>query len=235
MSAKAVIIKCKNCKITFEVPFKQRQRKFCSRECVNQFQTGTGNPAYGRTYRTKLSHPEWAQRVSKTHRLRKHIKGDKNPMKCQKTVQKMSHTRRTRFRNDPEFKERHAQTVRTAWAQGKYKNAAVGKCKWYSFTTTNGEKHKLQGTWELAYAKWLDSKDIKFRAHRGRLKYVQFGVERSYYPDFYIPSNDSYIEIKNRYHYSLNPDKINLVKQHNPTLKIDVLFYEDLVKLGITL
>ena len=60
-------------------------------------------------------------------------------------------------------------------------------------------KHKgfsLRGTWELLTAKYLDIKGIKWTNKVKSFSYVYEGKERSYYPDFYLPDFDRYIEVK---------------------------------------
>jgi len=40
-----------------------------------------------------------------------------------------------------------------------------------SLSKRTGETIKVQGTWELAFATWLDKQEINFIAHRGTIKY----------------------------------------------------------------
>jgi hypothetical protein len=46
------------CSKIFTVKSKSRNRKYCSRKCINDAFAGEGNPAYGKTYRTKETCPE---------------------------------------------------------------------------------------------------------------------------------------------------------------------------------
>lgn len=55
----------------------------------------------------------------------------------------------------------------------------------------------LDSNWELELAKWLDLKNIKWE----RPKYIEWfdGVKRrKYFPDFYLPEYDIYLDPKNR-------------------------------------
>lgn len=230
-----VDLTCKHCGNSFSVKYKERnKRKFCSRQCVNKFQTGAGNPAFGKTYRTKVTHPEWAARTAQTHRTRGHITGDKNPMRNSETAAKMSASRSTRFRTDEAFRKQTSESMRKAWRDGKFEGTRVGKCKWYDFTRSDGTACKLQGTWELAYAKWLDNHGIRFLAHRGRIPYTDdHSVVKSYYPDFYLPDADMYVDVKNEFHFLLNEEKWEWIRKSNPDIKIVLLFKEDLQKLGV--
>lgn len=55
---------------------------------------------------------------------------------------------------------------------------------------------KLLGSWELAYAKWLDEQKISWAQPQESFPYVFAGKERRYTPDFYLPNTDQFIEIK---------------------------------------
>lgn len=69
-----------------------------------------------------------------------------------------------------------------------------GKCKWFEYKGT-----KLQGTWELKVAKKLDELGIawyKPKLVKDVLKYLLDGKIRSYTPDFYLPKEDIFLEIK---------------------------------------
>lgn len=230
-----VNIQCKICNEIFVEKYQNRNRKICNKndDCCKAGRYGKYNPAYGKTYRTKETHPEWAEKTKNTHLERKHITGNKNPMKNKDVAKKMSITRKNRLATDVDLIMRTSKSVSKAWAEGKFDGVNVGRCKWYPFEKLDGTVCKVQGTWELAYAKWLNDQRISFVAHKGRIPYVEKDKNRNYYPDFYLPDFDVYIEIKNKYHHSLQPDKLNLVSEQHPNLKIYVLFKEDLERLGV--
>ena len=225
---------CKNCHNNFIVAYKARKRKFCSRACVDLYQTGTCNPAYGKTYRTKETHPEWASKVSETHLSKGYILGEKNPMKKPEVAAKMGATRSKKFQTDENFRNTTSNLVKKAWEEGKYKDVQVGKCKWYKFTKQDGTICNLQGTWEVAYATWLEKQNINFIAHKGRIPFFdKNGNQRSYYPDFYLPDSNEFIDIKNQFHYELNKEKWEMIKASNPELKIVLIFEKELKEKGI--
>jgi len=64
---------------------------------------------------------------------------------------------------------------------------------------------KLRGTWELSVAMYLDSIDVKWTNHVKSFPYLYEGKERQYYPDFYLPDHDMYLEVKG---YETERDKI---------------------------
>ncbi len=54
----------------------------------------------------------------------------------------------------------------------------------------------LHGKWELAYAMYLDQKGTKWERCKHRFAYRFEGKIRFYTPDFYLPIESEYIEIK---------------------------------------
>jgi hypothetical protein len=54
----------------------------------------------------------------------------------------------------------------------------------------------LHGTWELAYAKWLDEHNIKWKRNKDQFDYFYNGAYHKYTPDFYLIESNEYIEIK---------------------------------------
>lgn len=55
---------------------------------------------------------------------------------------------------------------------------------------------KLLGSWELAYAKWLDAQGIQWVRPTESFPYVFGNKERRYTPDFYLPDTDQFVEVK---------------------------------------
>lgn len=156
-------------------------------------------------------------------------------MKQKSIAKKMSITRSKRFKEDLTFKKQASGLMKKAWAKGLFDGVQTGRCKWYDYTSKNGINYKLQGTWELAYAKWLDENNINFKSHIHRIPYIQNDIEHNYYPDFYLSDEKLYVEIKNIYHHSLNPEKFELIRAQNKDINIKLLFKKDLQKLGIKL
>jgi hypothetical protein len=88
---------------------------------------------------------------------------------------------------------------------------------------TNYKKYKyndiwMDSMWEVELAKWMDNKNIKWERNR---KLHQFkwtdddGNKRRYYPDFYLPLFDVYLDPKNKYLMKVDEDKITRVIQEN--------------------
>lgn len=197
------------------------KHRYCSRECQKvgyrtQFR-GENNPAFGKTFRSKETHPEWAKNISSTMILREVNVGDKNGMKKPEVALQVSKTRSKKFREDTSFREQVANYTRQAWAEGKYDNAKTGKCKWYDHLSWKGDQIKLQGTWEVAFARRLDELRVDYTAHKGKWSYEDTqGIKRSYLVDFYIPMWNVFVDVKGSFWDAEQFEKISFVRISNP-------------------
>lgn len=55
---------------------------------------------------------------------------------------------------------------------------------------------KLKGSWELEVAKWLDKQKIEWTNKVKGFEYLWEGKIHIYFPDFYLPNLNKYIEVK---------------------------------------
>lgn len=86
---------------------------------------------------------------------------------------------------------------------------------------------KLHGTWELRYAMWLDENHISWIRNTKMFPYTFEEKERNYIPDFYLPEEDVYIEIKG---YETEKDRC---KWKVFPLNLRILKGKDLKEMGI--
>jgi len=99
------------------------------------------------------------------------------------------------------------------------KNNVVGRVKNIEY---NGIK--LKGSWEVIVAKWLDSLGLLWE-HETRAFEYDWNGKRLYFPDFYIPSLDKYIEVKgyetdrDRCKWKVVPNLIVIKKQQINEIK----------------
>lgn len=70
------------------------------------------------------------------------------------------------------------------------KNNIVGRVKY-----TNYKGTILKGSWEVLVAIWLDDHNIKWEYETKCFDY-EWNGKRIYYPDFYLPELDLFIEVK---------------------------------------
>lgn len=160
--------------------------------------------------------------------------GDENPMRRAEVRAKVSATR-TAMMKDPEERQKYVQGSIDAHARGVYIGIDTsGRCKWHTYQHSNGNKYKVQGTWELKFIEWLDNNNVEFECHKGRLPYVDGEFTRNYYPDFFVPSMGGYIDVKSTYWYKKQQDKWKKLIEQYPG-QITVLTEYELRKLGIKL
>jgi len=118
----------------------------------------------------------------------------------------------------------------------KLKNSVKGKCGGYRENSGRGKKGWynspiagnvfLQSSWELLYAKYLDEQNILWKRNTTRFYYSDGNKQRYYIPDFYLPNENIYIEIKG-FKTTLDDFKWNSVKN------LKVLYEFDLKQLKI--
>lgn len=171
--------------------------------------------------------PNWKVRNSESKKGIIHL-GDSNPMKNPKTSKKVSSTRK-KLLSDPTERQKISDNMRKAWADGKYDGVKVGISKWYTYKHSNGNEYKVQGTWELAFIEWLDENNMEFECHRGRIPYKLNGKDKNYYPDFWVNEWNCWVDIKNKYHYTLQEDKFKALAESGHNIKL--IFKKDLEQL----
>lgn len=101
-------------------------------------------------------------------------------------------------------KKRRARPI--AWDKDNAKkisetvNKKVKEGNWHTSLSRkmhiNYNGFDLHGSWELAYAKYLDSNSIKWKRCKESFTYEFGGKSRKYTPDFYLIDSDEYVEIK---------------------------------------
>lgn len=129
-------------------------------------------------------------------------------------------------------KGKHIQTNtgRTQFKKGQLPSPKSGFGKRYFFNSCFQGKICLRSSYEFAYAKYLDSKNIKWY-----YEFQTFDVgSTTYTPDFFIPEKNLWIEIKGWMRPN-HLEKIKKFKEKYPEKKFIILFKEDLENLGINL
>jgi hypothetical protein len=190
---------------------------------------GVNNPAKKPENRKKISE---AVTNSYNNELRKkrseHLRKN-NPSKSPGASERIS-MQRIKYYEDPANREKTSESTIKQIAAGKSSN---GRTKNYKYTCNN-KTYIVQGTYELAFIKWLDVNKIKFRCHEDRIKYTdQAGIIKTYLPDFYVYDWDSYIDVKSTYWYNIQKPKFNAIFNSNPKLNLKILLEHDLRDMGV--
>lgn len=112
---------------------------------------------------------------------------------------------------------------------GKKPPAGTGFCHWFLH-----EGIKYQGSWEFRMGLWLKKNNVSFLCHRGvrQFPYVIDNEDHTYCPDFYIPGQDYFIEVKG-YFPPKQRRKISIIRKSYPDIKLEVYDKERLEANGI--
>lgn len=122
------------------------------------------------------------------------------------------------------------------------KNVVINRPDSYSKNNVSGRVKlidyngiKLKGNWEVEVAKWLDELNIKWEHETKMFKYIWNDTQHIYFPDFYLPSLDIYIEVKGyeterdrekwkvvKNLFVIKSKEINLIRKNKLTIK-DIL------------
>jgi hypothetical protein len=94
-----------------------------------------------------------------------------------------------------EFKEKQRERIIARYESGWMPKS--GRCKKYKHSSPIAGEVLLDGTWELAVAKWLDENNYNWRRNTKRFQYVNLKNKISHYtPDFWVEELNGYLEVK---------------------------------------
>lgn len=98
-------------------------------------------------------------------------------------------------KHSPETREKMSLKKKELYASGW--EPICGRCKKYDYTSPVAGTIKVDGTWELKVAKYLDTLGVKWSRNRKRFPYIKPDNKAStYQPDFFVDDWDTYIEVK---------------------------------------
>jgi len=72
----------------------------------------------------------------------------------------------------------------------KYAHGKGGRCKWEYYVSPIAGRVKIQGSFEKAFASWLDSKAYVWKRCTQWFKYTYRGQQHNYQPDFIVYHDD---------------------------------------------
>ena len=76
----------------------------------------------------------------------------------------------------------------------------------------------LDSTWELKLAKRLDELGIEWYRPRPIKWKDKEGISHNYFPDFYLPKYNLYIDPKNKHAYDVQTEKIEILRETYPNI-----------------
>lgn len=106
-------------------------------------------------------------------------------------------------------KQKCSNSLIKIWNSGNRKKNINkgGRSNWISFIDKHEKTHKLQGSYELRFAKILNNSNLSWEAYHKSIKINNF----RYAPDFIVENR--YVDTKADYFYQINKDKIDFLKK----------------------
>lgn len=196
--------KCPQCKIKFQIMSSYRYiKKFCSKICAIRYHKGSG------LKRWREQNPGLIKEIAKNRRHAK--KKSKACCVCQSPHFKYAMTCSNKC-----FRVRMSFVARESRLGGHNSSTTIRfKCK-------DGSVVVLQSSYEVSVANDLDKNNIGWIRPKPLRWIDDSGVAHRYFPDFYIPSLDIYLDPKNDYLISMDNKKIETVSRQN-RVKIFIL------------
>ena len=130
------------------------------------------------------------------------------------TRKKLGKSNKTRVWTE-EMRKKHSEAMKKAVLENpeSYTSSNRGRTKQIIY---NGIK--FQGRWELEFYKYCEEKNINIQRSNEWFEYEWNGI-RKYFPDFYLPDFDLYIEVKgyeterDQAKWSQFPKKLKIIKK----------------------
>jgi|688.fasta_scaffold373220_2 hypothetical protein len=198
--------------------------KFCNKECKSASSVSSHQPVC-RSNSNRKNPADWATGNRKgLPSWNAGLHGDKRLMHTVQSKELMSAKRNER---SAEWNANNGKAISVAIT----KKVADGQ--WH--TSLAKRMHidyngvDLHGSWEVAYAKFLDNNNIKWQRNKDSFAYTFQGKERRYTPDFYLIDDNVYIEIKG---YKTEKDDAKWT-QFPPHRKLVVLMKKNLVEMKV--
>lgn len=117
----------------------------------------------------------------------------------------------------------HSQEVRDIISKKALENNYQRKCKKsHEYVDKHGRSFIFDSSWEDALAKRLDDLNIKWDRPEP-IYYELEGKRKRYYPDFFLPDYNLYLDPKNSYVINEQKQKLDIVKDLIPLIIITSL------------
>lgn len=155
-----------------------------------------------------------------------------NMSKAQKGLPKSAETKAKMSESHKGLKASDETKKKMKKSRRKHGRATVN---WHDVEMPDGTIQKVQGTYELRYARHLLSQGLAFTTQpKPGLKYIdQFGGTHTYNPDFWVHSLSSYVEIKSTYTLGLRGARKKLEMVQKAGHPLIILTEVELSEMGI--
>lgn len=122
-------------------------------------------------------------------------KGLKGDERCARPEQKGRRFGTSLTGHSTETKQRLREVALKRHADG-WDNKA-GRCPKYKYSSPIAGEITVDGSWELATARYFDNMGYNWKRNKKRFSYIRpDGLKGFYTPDFYVEELSSYIEVK---------------------------------------
>ena len=173
---------CKYCKEAKNIFGLKNHESYCKMNPERKSKAGENNPMFGK----------------KSNASNQYIKSKKmglpSPLLGQETRKKISDSKKGE-KWTLERKKKHSEKMKKTVLKNPSSYSAnniSGRTKIFEY-----RGFKLKGKWELDVAKWLDSRKIEWTNKITKpFEYFWIGETHYYFPDFYLPKINAYIEVK---------------------------------------
>ncbi len=207
---------CLNCSTPFEVRPVTKSTHYCSRRCqgTHSGQLLKADPEKYEAFRKNASDGSkqaWSQGkfdnvVFKNGQKRPHVEHRECPI-CQKSFECKSNSRQ-RTCKQPEC----VRQLMSRMARANPNCGGETNYKRYTYKDIT-----MDSAWEVEVAQWMDTHQVKWVRSRKMMFYWtdETGAKRRYYPDFYLPEYNVYLDPKNKYLIEKDRFKILAVQREN--------------------
>jgi hypothetical protein len=172
-------------------------------KCHKNKCNGFGTPRDIRRKRKVKIYKEKSYHLTRSEAAKKNWKNPLYVAKCISACRKYKHTG---IGSTKSIELLRRQKIRDS-INNRYSNGwqpKAGRCKKIEYNSNIAGKVLLDGTWELAVAKFFDLHNIKWKRNTQRFDYIDNEKIRKYTPDFYLIDSNEYVEVKG---YTTDLDK----------------------------
>ena len=191
-----------------------KQGKFCSRKCANSRvftqETNSKKSVAAKQHYFALSASEKNKRIQHLREVAPIPQGPYTKVK----LLHCSHCGKQFWSNNINTVRFTSTCSDECFLSVKRKNRAGNKTKY------NTEMY--DSNWEVVIAKWFDENNIQYIRPKQSIPWIDStGKQRKYFPDFYVPSMDLYVDPKNKFCIKDQQEKLDYVSQ-----KINLIYGE---------
>jgi len=206
---------CKHCNLT--IPYEKHYNNFCNQSCAASFRNikrGSWPRDVKEKFSQKMKFLYKEGKICLPKGTRKGIQ-NKNITSRSKPFYECHHCHITFKR---EFYDQKCCSIECRDSI-RSKNKCA-KIRISYFNKNDNTETSLQSSWELFIAKWLDEKNIIWLRPSKRLHWFDTTNNkwRTYLPDFYLPSFNKFLDVKNPMKMREDADKIKQLIQLFPLI-----------------